>query len=170
MQQTSFYELPFNNYHAQPMNSGEHGQVQYVDNMNMFPDSLPIYQIPFQQPSSYATAIQSSPYSLPIQQQPLSVNGNQNLSTKNPTDPGTPPFEKNKWPRKSVSLVCPRCGAIVETRVELEITIITFIGFAILCCFTCVLGWLALCLPACKKVTHYCPYCNSMLGVRPELR
>ncbi|CAF4143079.1 unnamed protein product [Rotaria sp. Silwood2] len=87
--------------------------------------STPIYQTSFQQPPSYATVIVSSPYAVPIQHQPPSLNNNQNLPTKNPTDPGTPPFEKNKWPRKSVSLVCPRCGATVTTRVEAEITMIT---------------------------------------------
>ncbi|CAF1103486.1 unnamed protein product [Rotaria sp. Silwood1] len=130
----------------------------------------PTYQTPIQQLPPYATAIPSAPYSIPIQQQPFPVNNNQNLSTNYLTSAGALTSNSYKWPRRSVVLVCPRCGATVETRVELEITTITFIGFVILCCFTCILGLLAFWLPACKKVTHYCPYCNSALGIRHELR
>ncbi|CAF4103532.1 unnamed protein product [Rotaria sordida] len=171
MQQTSIYELPFNNYYEQLTNSGEYQQVQYADNMNMNLQSQPIYQTPFQQPPpSYPTAVQPLSYPIPTQQQPPPVYNNQNLSTKYLTGPGVFPPKQYKWPRRSIALVCPRCGATVTTRVETEITFITFIGCLILCVFICFLGWLALLLPACKKVIHYCPYCNSILGVRPELR
>ncbi|CAF1058563.1 unnamed protein product [Rotaria sp. Silwood1] len=147
----------------------------------------PTYQTPIQQLPPYATAIPSAPYSIPTQQQPFPVNNNQSksltlflyesvrilfldLSTNYLTGAGALTSNSYKWPRRSVVLVCPRCGATVETRLELEITTITFIGFVILCCFTCILGLLAFWLPACKKVTHYCPYCNSALGIRHELR
>jgi hypothetical protein len=28
---------------------------------------------------------------------------------------------------------------------------------------------LPFCIPVCKRTTHYCPYCKSVLGVRREL-
>ncbi|CAF4859323.1 unnamed protein product [Rotaria sp. Silwood1] len=88
----------------------------------------PTYQTPIQQLPPYATAIPSAPYSIPTQQQPFPVNNNQNLSTNYLTGAGALTSNSYKWPRRSVVLVCPRCGATVETRLELEITTITFIG------------------------------------------
>ena len=75
-----------------------------------------------------------------------------------------------KWPRRSVQLVCPKCGATVMTRVRKSITIITIISAIILLIFGCILACLPFCIAACKKATHYCPYCNSMLGRRLALR
>ncbi len=69
-----------------------------------------------------------------------------------------------------MTVVCPQCGATVTTRVETAVTVITIIGIILLSIFTCILGVLPLCIPACKRSTHYCPYCNSVLGIRPPLR
>ncbi|CAF1130195.1 unnamed protein product [Rotaria magnacalcarata] len=152
------------------MYPGEFKGTQTVDNMNMNSQLSPAYQQAFQEPPpSYAVVAQSSQYSVPVQQQ-VSPYGNTNSVVTYPTGAGTPSSKAYKWPRQSVGLVCPRCGATVTTRVETAITIITLIGVLICCCITCVLGWLPLCLSACKKVTHYCPYCSSILGVRNELR
>ncbi|CAF4239848.1 unnamed protein product, partial [Rotaria magnacalcarata] len=90
-------------------------------------------------PPSYAVVAQSSQYSVPVQQQ-VSPYGNTNSVVTYPTGAGTPSSKAYKWPRRSVGLVCPRCGATVTTRVETAITIITLIGVLICCCITCILG------------------------------
>ncbi|CAF4515136.1 unnamed protein product, partial [Rotaria sp. Silwood2] len=148
--QPSIYESSSNHYYSQPIYSGAYEQIPSVNNINMnpqqqpmyqaapqqsspmyqtpFQQSSPMYQTPFQQmPPSYAITIESSSYPVPIQQQLPPVNNNQNLSTKNPTGPGALPPNQNKWPRKPISLVCPRCGATVTTRVEAQITTITWV-------------------------------------------
>ncbi|CAF1293312.1 unnamed protein product [Rotaria sordida] len=129
-----------------------------------------IHQVASQQlPPTYAMGTQLSRYAVPIQQQPLPVYNNQNLSTMYPTGPGILPPNQNKWPRKPVGLVCPRCSATVTTRVKTEITIITLLSVVLLCLFICILFWMPLCMSMFKKSIHYCPYCNSVLGVRKEL-
>jgi uncharacterized C2H2 Zn-finger protein len=70
----------------------------------------------------------------------------------------------------SRELQCPQCGATVKTRVDSSITVVTIIGAALLLIFTCILVCIPFCIPACKKTIHYCPHCNSVLGVRKELR
>jgi hypothetical protein len=75
-----------------------------------------------------------------------------------------------KWPRKSITLNCPKCGASVKTRVETSPTIVTVIACIILFFATVILSFVPFCIRACKRSTHYCPHCNSILGVRHELR
>ncbi|CAF3403687.1 unnamed protein product [Rotaria sp. Silwood1] len=174
-QQSSIYESPSNNYYAQPIYSSEYGQIQSFNNMDMNtqqqmyqtttqqPSS--IYQSQFQQPPpTYATALQSSSYPVPMQQQLPPVNGNQNLSTKNPTGPEASPAKGFEWPRKSVSLVCPKCGASVSTRVETKNTLITLAFVLIFCCVTCILFWIPLCvssssIPTTVKSSSLCASC-----------
>ncbi|CAF1481437.1 unnamed protein product [Rotaria sordida] len=138
--------------------------------MNINPQPEPIYQVaPQQLPPTYAMSFQITPRSAPTQQQPQPVYNNQNLSTMYPTGPGTLPPSKNEWPRKPVGLVCPRCGATVETRVKAEMTPVTWMCVLLFLCCTFCLFWIPLCVPVFKKTTHYCPYCNSALGVRKAL-
>ncbi len=120
----------------------------------------PIYQpVPQQPPPPYATTVQSKLNSIFGQQQPQN----------NPRPSASPSSPGYQWPHKSVAIVCPKCGASVTTRVETKITPITIIAAALLLCFSCILACLPFCIPACKRVTHYCPHCKSALGVRREL-
>ncbi|CAF1302755.1 unnamed protein product [Adineta steineri] len=179
-QQPPPYEPLSGNFYTQPMYSNQYEQGPYIDNTYMNQQYQPTYQavsqqptpvyqsVPEQQPPSYAMAVQSPAPSAPVMQQPTNNNS---IASGNSSRPQGTPFSKGyKWPRKSISIVCPQCGATVTTRVETSITVITIIGAVILCIFTCILTCLPFCIPACKRSTHYCPYCNSVLGIRSPLR
>lgn len=107
-------------------------------------------------PPSYTDVVQSS----------INVS-NKRKSKKPAPQPFTPGY---KWPRRSIQLVCPNCGATVITRVDKSITFVTVIMAILLLIFTFFLACLPFCIAACKKATHYCPYCNSLLGKRSALR
>ncbi|CAF1219238.1 unnamed protein product [Adineta ricciae] len=176
----SYESIPSNYYQQQPIYSNQYAQPSYVDNSYMNqPPPQPMYQglpqqpstyaVPAQSPPMYAPAAQPPPYTAPvIQQQP--TNNNPNSFVKSSAPSGTPFSKGYKWPRKTIQIVCPQCGATVTTRVETSITVITIIGAIVLFLFTCILVCLPFCTPACKRATHYCPYCNSVIGIRKPLQ
>ncbi|UJR23170.1 hypothetical protein I4U23_026190 [Adineta vaga] len=182
------YESLPPNYYTQPTYSNQYEQPSYFDNTyNNQPlqsiyqgvpqQSLPpsTYMVPTQSPPMYAPVAQPTSYTPPVvqqqqQQQQQPSNNNPKSSTNNSAPPGTPFSKGYKWPRKSIDIICPQCGATVLTRVETSITIITVIGAVLLFLCTCILVCLPFCVPACKRSSHYCPYCNSVLGVRKPLQ
>ena len=84
--------------------------------------------------------------------------------------PGEPFSRGYKWPHKSIAVSCPNCGAQIKTRVERTPTILTFAACVLLFICTVILACVPFCIRACKRSIHYCPHCNSVLGVRKAFR
>ncbi|XP_055587559.1 lipopolysaccharide-induced tumor necrosis factor-alpha factor-like [Uranotaenia lowii] len=92
-----------------------------------------------------------------------------------PVDARGPPFEivvtSSTIPvtigRKSTTLICPACRALVRTKVNYNATTSTHCCALLLCCFSC---WTCCCCccPYCcnwwATVDHYCPNCRCYLG------
>lgn len=76
----------------------------------------------------------------------------------------------NKWPHRSIVHVCTKCEETVVTRLETTITIVTITAAILLFLFTFCLVWVPFYLSNCKRTTHYCPHCKTVLGERRELR
>ncbi|XP_030766178.1 lipopolysaccharide-induced tumor necrosis factor-alpha factor homolog [Sitophilus oryzae] len=63
-------------------------------------------------------------------------------------------------------LTCPRCRTVIISDVRPEHSCLSYLTSFILClclCWPCCL--LPFCLRACSNVYHYCPRCNTYLGV-----
>jgi hypothetical protein len=160
-------------FNAQPMYTNQY-EIPYANNTYMNQQSQPIYETAPNQPPPYSIYEQPQPVYQTVPQQPPPyssfVQQQQPQNKNNPAPPGAPLSKGYKWPRHSIPVVCPNCGTSVTTRPETKITIVTIIGAVLLFCFTCILVCLPFCVPACKNTTHYCPHCNSVLGVRHALR
>ena len=81
------------------------------------------------------------------------------------------PINSIAWGKDSQVTVCPFCRASAATRVEYQRGLLTWAS----CCAITLLGLNAGCclIPCCmdefKDAYHYCPSCNSLLGIRKPL-
>jgi len=67
--------------------------------------------------------------------------------------------------RRSQHLQCPFCQQVVVTRTRDRIDGITIVFVIVLCILFWPLFWLPFCMPKCKSVHHYCPRCQTKVGV-----
>ncbi|KAL5260172.1 hypothetical protein ACHWQZ_G010324 [Mnemiopsis leidyi] len=79
-----------------------------------------------------------------------------------PSVPPTVVVQPVVFGRFPVNMVCPNCQQNIQTKIDYEIGLLTWI----IGCFFC---FLAFCIDACKDVVHSCPVCNSFLGRKAAL-
>ncbi|CAF3278949.1 unnamed protein product [Rotaria socialis] len=77
---------------------------------------------------------------------------------------------EGKWPRKSISIVCPNCQALAYTQIKVSTTPLTILIGIAQFFFEFSLLFIPICAPPCKQINHYCPNCHSFLGEAPVLQ
>ncbi|CAH1246384.1 LITAF [Branchiostoma lanceolatum] len=102
----------------------------------------PAYQPPPPPPMGNTTVVVSQPG-------PIVVSGQQQMSSHEP-----------------VQLTCSTCQQLVQTRVDYEIGLMTWVAMGGLCLIGCDLGccFIPLCVKQLKDARHSCPNCNTHLG------
>ncbi|KAF7271583.1 LITAF domain-containing protein-like [Rhynchophorus ferrugineus] len=94
-----------------------------------------------------------------------------------PTAPYIPTYHLRKEPEilttivpvvgpNPTHMVCPHCGAEIDTSTKSEPSTKAYIASLILCVIGCFWGCCLIpcCMDSCRNVKHKCPNCDSYLG------
>ena len=132
----------------------EQGNNNYNNNWNTSPPESNNYHK--QQQQRYTTDPSETAYS---------SNSDTNIVVLRRQQPPPPRIVYGHLGRYECGMQCPFCETTMVTHTKTSCDGMTLLFVLILLILFWPLFWLPLCMPKCKRVHHYCSYCQRKVGV-----